>query len=259
MPPKIPTSFVPHQQFSPQSSRPQKSGVNFFLVGALGILVLALVATALTFAYEKYLQSVRASKEATVAQEEKGIDQNTVESFVALSNRLSAANTILKNRVVTSQFFDLLESITLQGVSVTSVTLTIAKDRTATLNLAGTARNFNALAEESSQFAQQTLIKHAIFSGLNAAKDGTVAFTATADVDSKLLLPNGTTVTAPAASTVSTTSVLPSTPIATTTSPAAPSKSSAPSGSPPSSAPPSAAPPASSAPPATSPAKNTTP
>jgi hypothetical protein len=220
MPPKIPTSFVPHQQFTPQTSRPQRSGRNFFMLGALGILVFMMIMTALTFAYEKYLQSVRDSKEAQVAKEEQGIDPTTVEGFVALSNRLTAANGILHNRVVSSQLFDLFEQITLKEVSISSISVTIKDDRTATLSLVGSARTFNALAAESAAFASQTLIKHAIFSGLNASKDNTVAFTVAADIDARLLRSDGSISTSTAAAGVAATStpVLPqSTSTATTT------------------------------------------
>lgn len=199
--PTIPTSFVPHQQFTPSAPRPRSGGPDFFLLGASAFFVLVLLIAGGTFGYQKYLESSRDSKEATVAQEEKGIDQGTVAGFVALSNRLAAANVILANHITTSTFFDLLEGITLQNVSITSLSIAVADDRTATLSLAGTAKSFNALAAQSAAFAQQPLIKHAIFSGLDAAKDGTVDFTVIANLDPKLVMQSATPVPAAAATT----------------------------------------------------------
>jgi hypothetical protein len=229
--PTIPTSFVPRQQFAAPPPRPKRSGENIFLIASIGIFALALLAAGGTFAYEKYLESSRDAKEASIASKQQGIDSSTVAEFVALSNRLSAAQTILDNHVAVSQFFDLLEGLTLQSVSITALTLHVADDRTATLSIAGNAKTFNALASESAAFAQQPLIKHAIFSGLNAGKDGTVSFTVTADLDSSLIkqkppaAPPAAASAATASSTATTTA--PASP-ATTTPPAASSTPAAP-------------------------------
>jgi hypothetical protein len=233
--PTIPTSFVPRQQFAAPPPRPRRSGQNIFLIASIGIFALALLAAGGTFAYEKYLESSRDAKEASIASKQQGIDSSTVAQFVALSNRISAAQTILDDHVAVSQFFDLLEGLTLQSVSITALTLHVADDRTATLSVAGNAKTFNALASESAAFAQQPLIKHAIFSGLNAGKDGTVSFTVAADLDSSLIKQKPPAA-APAASAATATST------ASTTAPAAsatttPAASSTPAAPPPPEAP----------------------
>lgn len=220
--PTIPTSFVPRQQFAAPPPRPKRSGQNFFLMASIGIFALALVVAGGTFGYEKYLESSRDAKEASIAAKQQGIDGSTVAQFVALSDRLSAAQTILDNHVAVSQFFDLLEGLTLQSVSITALTLHVADDRTATLSVAGNAKTFNALAAESAAFAQQPLIKHAIFSGLNAGKDGTISFTVAADLDSSLIKqkPPAAPPTAAPAATASSTASTTEQATATTTLPA---------------------------------------
>jgi hypothetical protein len=228
--PTIPTSFVPRQQFAAPPPRPKRSGQNIFLIASIGIFALALLAAGGTFAYEKYLESSRDAKEASIASKQQGIDSSTVAQFVALSNRISAAQTILDDHVAVSQFFDLLEGLTLQSVSITALTLHVADDRTATLSVAGNAKTFNALASESAAFAQQPLIKHAIFSGLNAGKDGTVSFTVAADLDSSLIKqkPPAAAPAASAATATSTASTTAPAASATTTPPAASSTPAAP-------------------------------
>ena len=59
-------------------------------------------------------------------------------------------------------------------------------NRTAKIEMGGTARNFNALAAQSSAFTSDKEIKNAIFSGFVLdSKDGTVTFQLNADLDGR--------------------------------------------------------------------------
>jgi len=117
---------------------------------------------------------------------------------------------------VLSQFFDALESLTLQNVQFTDMKLSVAGDHTATLEMTGTAKNFNALAAQSNAFAADKRIKRAIFSDITITDSKLVSFKLSADVDSQLIT-QGATVSGPA--TTSDSSV-PATVTSTTTSPA---------------------------------------
>lgn len=186
LPPNIPTSFVPKQPVSTQPRRKQENGVLYY--GALFLLGAAVVGAGLTFGYQKYLESVQTARKAKLEQAEKSINVDTVESFIRLRNRIHASESLLNQHVYATQFFDVLEKITLQNVRYQSLILSIGEDRTAKIEMHGIARSFNALAAESAEFAKEKRIKRAIFSNISADKNGVVTFALRAELDPKLLL-----------------------------------------------------------------------
>lgn len=165
------------------------SGTNLFLIVSLLIAGLMVLVAAGTFAYGKLLDKTLAGKQAELAAAQQKVDENTVEEFVRLRDRLSSGKDLLNNHIVLSQFFDDLEGMTLQSVRFNSMKLAVAGDRSAKIEMQGTAKNFNALAAQSNAFAGDKRIKRAIFSGITL-KDGLVTFTLTADIDPKLVVEN---------------------------------------------------------------------
>lgn len=199
--PGIPTSFVPKQPVQPVK-RPMRSGTNVFLVVCLIIAGLVVALAVGTFLYGRYLDSALASKQAQLAQAQSQVDQNSVQDFVRLRDRLTTAKTLLSTHVVLSQFFDRLEALTLQNVSYSNMTLTVAGDNTAQLQMTGTAKSFNALAAQSNAFASEKSIKRAIFSNITVTNGNQVSFQLTADIDSSLILEGNAPLAASAAQTV---------------------------------------------------------
>lgn len=186
LPPNIPTSFVPKQPVAMQPRRKQANGLLYY--AGLFIAGAAVVAAGLTFAYEKYAESVRDSRKAKLEAVEKEINPQSVEDFIRLRNRIRAGKMLLDTHVYGSQFFDVLESVTLQNVRFQSLIFSIADDRSAKIEMHGVARSFNALAAESAAFANEKRIKRAIFSDINSDKSGMVSFSLKADLDPKLLV-----------------------------------------------------------------------
>lgn len=193
---------MPKQPVQPVK-RPMSSGTNVFLIACFVIAGIVVALAIGTFLYGKYLDSTLASKQAQLAQAQSQVDENTVQEFVRLRDRLTIAKTFLSNHVVLSRFFDRLEALTLQNVSYTNMALTVAGDNTAQLQMAGTAKSFNALAAQSNAFASEKSIKRAIFSNITVTKDNQVSFKLTADIDSSLLLEGNTPLSSGAAQSVS--------------------------------------------------------
>jgi hypothetical protein len=210
-------------------------GGNIFLVIASLVLGLSLLGSIGVFAYERYLTGVRDTRAAEVAQAEELINPDSVEDFIRTRDRFIEAGEILDGHVAVSQFFDLLESLTLQSVRFDTLTFMLAEDRTAEIRIAGVARTFNSLAAQSSAFASEKRIKSAIFSNITVNDNRTVAFSLEADLDPRLLILNPpeaqampevpaatTTPAAPAATTTTTAPAAPqTTPAAAPATPAA--------------------------------------
>ncbi len=164
-----------------------QTGGNTFLVLSLFILGIAILASGGVFGYEQYLMNVRETKSAEVKKAQENIDVTTVEEFIHTRDRFKAAEGVLDSHVAASNFFDLLESLTLQNVRFSSLSFTVTEDRSAQIQMSGTARTFNALAAQSSVFAGEKRIKRAIFSDIRINDNKSVSFSLEADLDPKLL------------------------------------------------------------------------
>lgn len=187
----------------PAPKRRMAGGTNIFLLVALIIAGIAVVLSGLVFAYDRYLSYVADARAADLAKAQSSVSQDTVKGFVRLRDRFVAGKTLLNNHVVLSQLFDVLENITLQNVRYTNLKVSVAADRTATLDVNGIAKNFNTLAAQSNTIAADARFKRAIFSGIVLNADNTVGFHLTALIDPKLVVIGaaaaGTAVPPPAA------------------------------------------------------------
>lgn len=186
-PTTIPTSFVPKRPVQ-TGGRFARSGGNTFLTLSLIVLALALLGCGAVFGYERYLIGASQTKAAEVQAAVEAIDSATVEDFIRTRDRFASASTLLDSHIATSGFFGLLESVTLQNVRFSALTLTVADDHSAEIKMQGVAKSFNALAAESSMFASEKRIKRAIFSGIKVNEGGTVAFNLSADLDPRLVV-----------------------------------------------------------------------
>lgn len=185
--PSIPTSFVPKQPVAP-SKRPRSSGNNIFFIVSLIIGLIAVAGAAAVYLYSAYLTNVEKSKAAQVQAAENAVDPDTVQQFVRLRDRLTAADMVLNQHVELSQFFSLLESTTLQNVHYDSLDVTVNDDRSATISLVGEAADFNALAAQSAAFNAQKQFKDVIISGINVGSNGQVDFTVNATLDPSIVI-----------------------------------------------------------------------
>ncbi|MDB5265252.1 MAG: putative pilN [Parcubacteria group bacterium] len=227
LPPTIPTSFVPKQPVSSQTRR-ISSGTNVFLLIGVVLFGISLAAAAAAFAYQKYLENVRDGEVAQLDSLQRNIDRSSVEDFIRLRNRFIAGQTLLDNHVGLSQFFNVLESITLQNVRFETLKLEVNPDHSASLGMEGHAATFNALAAQSTSFAGDKRIKRAIFSDIGTEKGGGVSFSLTADLSpefvilSSFVTPPITTsnvVTPPPTSTTPAAKTTATTPVANPTTP----------------------------------------
>lgn len=185
LPPTIPTSFVPKQAVV---ARRSVSGFNPFLLVSYIIFFVWIVVGILVFSYQWYLQKASAQKKEALVTAQNNIDQASLTDFIRLRDRFTISKETLDKHVTLSQFFDKIEGITIQNAHFTNLKLTVQDNRTAKLEMTGTARNFNALAAQSSAFTTDKDIKKAIFSGFVIdPKDGSVTFQITAEVEPSLI------------------------------------------------------------------------
>lgn len=167
--------------------RKQKSGLNLLLIGSSIVLGIGTLACAGIFGYELYLKGARDTKQAELVAAQRAVDIDTVEGFIRLRDRLSATESILNQHVELSEFFDVLESRTLQTVRFSNLQISVDGDRSAEVEMEGVARSFNALAAQSASIAAEKRIKRAIFSDITVNDNGTVGFALSATLDPRII------------------------------------------------------------------------
>lgn len=191
-----------------------------FLIVSFIIAGVAILMAVGVFAYSHFLESEANQKADELHQAEQAVDQDTVEGFLRLKNRLTYGQNLLDSHVALSQFLGVFENLTLKDVRFTTMTVTVLPDHSADLKLTGVAKDFNALAAQSAAFATEKRIKQAIFSGINSNKDG-VTFSVGAKIDSRLVnlfaVGAAPELVPQASSTVPTAPVAPTAPTSTTT------------------------------------------
>jgi hypothetical protein len=151
-----------------------------------GVLAMVIAVAIGVFIYSQILATKQAAKDQELQQQIAAIDPQTVSKFTHLRDRLSHGLSLLNSHIALTGFWDVLTAIVPSSVRFASITL--AKDETGlvTLQAAGISKSFNALAATSDAFAQDGLIKDAIFSGIRV-EGNAVSFSLNATIDPSLV------------------------------------------------------------------------
>lgn len=155
---------------------------------SFGVAGLTILASGAVFAYDRYLTYVQGAKEAELKKAQEAVNPDTVKEFIRLKDRFASGKTLLDKHVTLTNFFDELEGVTLQNIQFSDLTLIVAGDGTAKVEMNGVAKNFNALAAQSNAVAADKKIKRAIFSGIGFDAGNThLKFRLTAELDPSLV------------------------------------------------------------------------
>ena len=191
--PSIPTSFVPKQPLPGETRGFKKHGNDIFLILSF-IILLSMVGIATgIFFYSNYLTKKADVEAQQIIDDQKTVNQDTVNQFLTLRNRLDAATTVANKHIALSQFLNFLETVTVQNVHFTGIDIKVNDDESATLSVTGQAANFNALEAQANLFSTQQYIKNATFSNFQLNKDNTVTFAASATLDPTIVIENAKT------------------------------------------------------------------
>ncbi len=187
LPPTIPTSFVPP---SPAAAR-QRYRFDFgnvFAVFAYGLLLVMLGMAVAVFLYAGILDGQKASKDVELTKALGELNKERAESFVILESQLSAGQQLLNEHVAFTGFFEVVETLLPSTVRFSTLRLSIIDENSATIEAAGIAKTFNALAAASASLAGDGRIRDAIFSRISVNKDNTVSFSLTAKLKPELIM-----------------------------------------------------------------------
>lgn len=186
----IPTSFVP----LPPQSTITKRHWRLDLEGALGFIsfiVFALVSLTAVgmFLYKMYLQHNLLIVQKKMYIAEQSFNSTPIQNIVTLNNKIIVARELLGTHITMSRLLDMLSSDTPKNVRLSSLKVAMdPKGETASMKIAGEARDFNALVVDSRIFNQNKNLSNVIFSNIAIdEKTNGIKFSVSATVNKNLI------------------------------------------------------------------------
>lgn len=175
--PGAPTSATPRvlpgavSSFKTTVNRPTTRSGLFTGIGFL-ILIATVISAGGTLVYNRLLASNIESITAEISEIDKKIDLNTLQEIGSFNARVEAAGGLLENHNVVSRLFTALNIRTLKTVEFDNFTFKYADfgglgaEQTGftEVSIDGTAKSYNAIAQQSESFALEPILQRHIFS-----------------------------------------------------------------------------------------------
>jgi len=175
--------------------------------------------------YQKYLEGQIKAMDTDLLAARQALEPDLIKELTRTNDRFIAAEQIISKHEIVSGFFNLLENITLQSVSYSSLSYSANDAGVIEVNMKGFARSYASVALQAQVYGESKFVRDSIFSDLDLNDVGDVTFTLKAHIDPsavsyetliKQLYGTGVNPTAPQAST---TPVATSTPVTATSTP----------------------------------------
>jgi len=180
---------------SPAAHRGKGTLGGLFMTIAVVLFVLSLLSIGGAYAYKYYLLSSNASGQAELAVRQKQFNLDQISLMKAESTKIALARQLLDSHLATSKVFSVLSQITTENVRFTSMEMTVPPGMSPiSLSLFGYGRDYPSVAFQSdvlnnlAKYNLNATVKNAIVSNPNLNRNGTVAFSLTAQIDPSGLL-----------------------------------------------------------------------
>ncbi|MBI2100517.1 MAG: hypothetical protein HYT47_00635 [Candidatus Vogelbacteria bacterium] len=191
----IQSSFIPKQALT-KEPRPRREPLGLLFLLSLVVLIIAILFLGGAYVYRSTLESdinrdcpsanpsaiEGCGLVASIEVRRQSLDQALILKIERLDKLLRRAAAILGDHRTLLSVFRWLEDETLQTIRYASFSQTGAS-----LNLRGSARNYEGIALQSIVFSENSRVKDFVFSDLNVDAGGRVNFNLKLEVDPKLL------------------------------------------------------------------------
>lgn len=184
-------SFIPKtDSFQTSGSSRKRSGGSYFILGSLGLVIVAGLLSVGLFFYKQSVQSTLAEKQQELEQARSGFDAELIESLNDLDNRISTAKELLNEHIAFTPIFPIIESTTLTNVSFNTMEATYSENTesdadspsgnsgagSVTVNLSGVGPGYPTIAQQSSELADHDQIRNPVLSDFSLNNEGNVEF-----------------------------------------------------------------------------------
>jgi hypothetical protein len=176
---KFTTSFIPKK---PVAAKPQGTGYKRKKTGIWGtltfvIFILTIVAAGGAFLYKKNLENKITEQVDNLQKTVDAFPESFINESVRLSDRITAAESLLEKHVSPSQIFTLLEEETLRNISFNDLDYFYDEDGRLRITSSGLGRGFESIVLQSDRYGKTNYMRDVIFSGLQPNQEGNITFT----------------------------------------------------------------------------------
>ena len=124
------------------------------------------------FLYVQFLQSQSSSKQAQLERAKQAFEPALIQQLTRLDDRMKAGDKILASHMAPTVFFHVLEQLTLQTVSFSTLDFEANDPQQMTLKMAGLAESVNSVALQADYLSKSGVITSPIFSNIGRQVNG---------------------------------------------------------------------------------------
>ncbi|MEK9167866.1 MAG: hypothetical protein AAB769_00835 [Patescibacteria group bacterium] len=179
------TSFIPKKSLVEKRPEGHMGGVFFGI--SLVIFIIAAASSIGVYGYEKFLGKRIESMNVSLERARASFKPATILELKRMNGRITATDQILAQHVAFSEFFKLLETLTLKSVRFDQFDYAYAPEGI-TISLKGKAHNYSSVALQSDIIGASTYLKNPIFANLGLDQKGNVSFDLSLYADPSLVL-----------------------------------------------------------------------
>lgn len=179
------TSFIPKKSLAEKRPEGHMGGVFFGI--SLVIFIIVVVVSIGLYGYGKFLEKRLESMNISLERARASFEPATILELKRMNGRITGADQILAQHVAFSEFFKLLETLTLKSVRFDQFDYAYAPEGI-TVSLKGKAYNYSSVALQSDIIGASTYLKNPIFANLGLDSKGNVSFDLSVYVDPSLVL-----------------------------------------------------------------------
>ena len=170
----IKSSFIPETPLAAFAPRHKagKGGMDLLFLVTLVIFVASATLAVGVFLYGQFLTRSSQSKIDQLERAKAAFEPSLINELTRLDDRMRAADDVLHKHTAPSALFHLLEQLTLQTVSFSSLDFAAVDDSTATMKMNGIAQSVNSIALEADLLSKSGVITSPIFTNINRLQGG---------------------------------------------------------------------------------------
>ena len=189
---KFQTSFIPKKPIlMDQKTTNHSGGASVFMFISVFIIILSLAGAGFTFFWKDVLTKQQASYQVELEKAEKRFDIGLIEKLKKANTKIDLANQLLKKHVAVSEVFDIVNSLTTEGIRFDNFEFTspVATGDSARITVRGVGNSFSSIAWQSDvlgqsiKYGKNKIVKNPVLGDLILDEKGNVGFTMTASFD----------------------------------------------------------------------------
>jgi hypothetical protein len=168
------SSFIPKKTMVPGGAFPRSSSLFSFVANL--IFVVAIISLVVVFLYQKYLEGQISQMSANLSSTRVALQPNVISELSRSDARIISANELLNKHVALSDFFALLQSLTLQNLRFTSFSYSENAQGVLSVSMKGQAPTYATVAVQENIFNGNSNFINPTFSNLDLDDKGNVVF-----------------------------------------------------------------------------------